>query len=783
MAFTVTGQPGFVLDDDTDPVRPDRVTLGGMAAGTYTIAQAAVDGATLGALVCDGGDARTDLPARATTLTVAPGDQVTCTFTNAPFVPPTGATITVVLDAHDRQDFDVSVSGRGVITLDDDNDPQRANSARVADLAPGSYVVTQSPVPGWRLAALTCPGASVVDQAGATATVTLGAGDQVVCTFTMAPDRPLSGAIRWDAWHDGPAGRAVEHTLGPAHWHDRLPWFSEITGPGTVRTRADNQAAADREIEIADELGLDYFAFIVYDTDREVGSEDEGMMRGLKLYRQSALRDRVKYTVVIDGQRLAMPAERAAVLRYMQDPNWVYVDGRPLVYVGLYSRPVAADVATLRAESLAQGTGDPYVVYMTLGADSPTTGATYAAANGIDAVSSYIMGVATSDGRPYADLATGARRTWDQVSGRGVAVVPTVMSGWDPRPRVERPPYWGGSGRNWYQAPTPSELATHLGEALDWARSRRSPAVVAYAWNEFDEGGWLAPTLRADDARQDGIRAALTAGTVPTLPRVSVDDASALEGTGTSGAAPATLSFPVTLSVPAATPVTVAYAFTPGSALPGDDYVDEPGSVTFAPGQTVASIPLRVVGDAISDGDESVGVRLGRSVGAVVDRGRATGTLVDDDAPPRPAETFVSDLGWVSARNGFGPVERDRSNGQGGVGDGGKITVNGVVYDKGLGVHASSTVVFALRPGDARFVADVGVDDACGRSGTVVFRVLVDGVVRFQTARLTNQSATVPVSVDVAGGRQLTLQVTDGGDGAACDHADWAAARLLATRR
>jgi hypothetical protein len=669
-----------------------------------------------------------------------------------------------------------------VVTLDDDHDPQWGNTARLDGLAPGSYRLTPAPVPGWRLAALTCTGASTVDRAADAVTVTVGGGEEVVCRFTMAMDRPLAGAIRWDAWHDGPAGRAVEYTLGPAHWHDRLPWFSEITGPDSVRTRADNQVAADREIEIAADLGLDYFAFIVYDTDREVGSEDEGMMRGLKLYRQSPLRDRVKYTVVIDGQRLAMPTERAAVLRYMQDPNWVYVDGRPLVYVGLYYRPAAADVATLRAESIAQGTGDPYVVYMTLGADSPTTGATYAAANGIDAVSSYIMGVTTSEGRPYTDLAQGARRTWDQITGRGVAVIPTVMSGWDPRPRVERPPYWGGSGRNWFQAPTPSELATHLGEALDWARSRRSPAVVAYAWNEFDEGGWLSPTLRADDARQDGIRAALTAGTVPTLPRVSVDDASVVEGTGTSAGAPATLSFPVTLSVPAAAPVTVEYTFRPGSALPGDDYLDEPGRVTFAPGQTVASIPLSVVGDAAVEGDESVGVRLGGADGALVDRGRATGTLVDDEASPRPAETFVSDLAWVSARNGFGPVERDRANGQSGAGDGGPITVNGVGYGKGLGVHASSTVVFALRPGDARFVADVGVDDACGSAGTVVFRVLVDGVVRFQSARLTNQSATVPVSVDVAGGRQLTLQVTDGGDGAACDHADWADARLVATR-
>lgn len=47
---------------------------------------------------------------------------------------------------------------------------------------------------------------------------------------------PLVGAIRWDAWVGdlptvgaaGPTavGQQVERTLGPAHWHARLPFYA-----------------------------------------------------------------------------------------------------------------------------------------------------------------------------------------------------------------------------------------------------------------------------------------------------------------------------------------------------------------------------------------------------------------------------------------------------------------------------------------------------------------------------------------------------------------------------
>ena len=51
--------------------------------------------------------------------------------------------------------------------------------------------------------------------------------------------------------------------------------------------------------------------------------------------------------------------------------------------------------------------------------------------------------------------------------------------------------------------------------------------------------------------------------------------------------------------------------------------------------------------------------------------------------------TYLSDLTPTSAANGWGPYEKDMSNGEQAAGDGGPLTIRGVVYAKGLGVHAA----------------------------------------------------------------------------------------------
>jgi hypothetical protein len=70
--------------------------------------------------------------------------------------------------------------------------------------------------------------------------------------------------------------------------------------------------------------------------------------------------------------------------------------------------------------------------------------------------------------------------------------------------------------------------------------------------------------------------------------------------------------------------------------------------------------------------------------------------------------------------------------------------------------------------------ADVGPCD----NGTVQFQVLVDGKVRHQTP-VMRFGAIEPISVDVAGAKEVVLRVLNGGDGNSADSAGWGYARFL----
>jgi beta-galactosidase len=147
--------------------------------------------------------------------------------------------------------------------------------------------------------------------------------------------------------------------------------------------------------------------------------------------------------------------------------------------------------------------------------------------------------------------------------------------------------------------------------------------------------------------------------------------------------------------------------------------------------------------------------------------------------PPPPGARWVSDLPFVSATNGWGPVERDMSNGEQAAGDGGPITIDGVNYPKGIGTHAVSEVVLALGEACTTFHAIVGVDDIQGSSGSVVFSVVGDGDVLATTPVLRGSSPAYVLDIDVTGVDELRMRVGDGGDGIGRDHADWGEAMLI----
>ncbi|MFF3457550.1 NPCBM/NEW2 domain-containing protein [Streptomyces sp. NPDC002730] len=146
-------------------------------------------------------------------------------------------------------------------------------------------------------------------------------------------------------------------------------------------------------------------------------------------------------------------------------------------------------------------------------------------------------------------------------------------------------------------------------------------------------------------------------------------------------------------------------------------------------------------------------------------------------APPA-GRTYLSDLGALSAENGWGPVEKDTSNGESKAGDGKPITIGGQVFAKGLGVHAASAVAYYAGGRCTTVTAQVGLDDEKGAKGTVAFEIWADGKKAASTEVLTNAMPAQPISADVSGAKVVRLVVTDGGDGVDSDHADWADLRI-----
>jgi streptogramin lyase len=89
--------------------------------------------------------------------------------------------------------------------------------------------------------------------------------------------------------------------------------------------------------------------------------------------------------------------------------------------------------------------------------------------------------------------------------------------------------------------------------------------------------------------------------------------------------------FTVTLSAASARQVTVDYATVRGTALGSRDYMSAAGTLSFAPGQTVKTVSVTNIDDALDEPPESFSVRLsGPSAATIADAVGAT-AIIDND--------------------------------------------------------------------------------------------------------------------------------------------------------
>ena len=143
--------------------------------------------------------------------------------------------------------------------------------------------------------------------------------------------------------------------------------------------------------------------------------------------------------------------------------------------------------------------------------------------------------------------------------------------------------------------------------------------------------------------------------------------------------------------------------------------------------------------------------------------------------PPRPPlpEVALGELKPTKALQGWGTLQINTNC------TGKPITIEGEVFQRGVGTHAASEILYELEPRFRRFVAVCGLDDSAGANGSIRFHVLLDGKKVFESPVITSQVRRANLDIPVEGARQLGLLVDDAGDGIDFDHADWAEAGFL----
>jgi hypothetical protein len=102
----------------------------------------------------------------------------------------------------------------------------------------------------------------------------------------------------------------------------------------------------------------------------------------------------------------------------------------------------------------------------------------------------------------------------------------------------------------------------------------------------------------------------------------------------------------------------------------------------------------------------------------------------------------------------------------------------GGFYPKSIYGESVSEFKWKIPVGAKIFASALGFG-ANNRKASVEFKVLIDGKEKYNSGIYRFGMPVIPLEIDVKGGKELTLIVTDGGDSIAYDYAWWAGARFI----
>ena len=324
-------------------------------------------------------------------------------------------------------------------------------------------------------------------------------------------------------WH-GHGWTAQEPDWRPLH-PERVP----VTGEYNV------QATMDREIAVASRHGVDFFSILWYFPQPGSGKQAEAALlnRGLETYVASTnaglMRFMVEYcnAAAFSATNDAQWAECIrAWLPALRHSSALRVDGRLVFKVHDAYRFVMGNggdavrcrrqLDALRAAARAEGLGEMVIGCGVMSRTRIAPDAVIAKAFDFTATYMSIPEVEVREAEhPYASLAAEARAARGLHAADPVPWVPYLAAGWNPRPWTH--PGSDPNHRRFFTFPTRAEWTLELNAAREDFKKhphlgipRRDgscqPAFTIYAWNEFGEGGIVAPTRGTGEMMLEAIQ-------------------------------------------------------------------------------------------------------------------------------------------------------------------------------------------------------------------------------------------------------------------------------------
>lgn len=316
----------------------------------------------------------------------------------------------------------------------------------------------------------------------------------------------------------------------PNKWHgrgwnaDEPDWRPDFPDRVPLLGEYNVQSTMDREIAAAAGHGVDFFAILWYFP--RPGSRQEKyaplLNKGLETYLASGNSSMMRFFIeYCNSPDFAARNEKewdrcvATWVAAMKHPGYLRVDGR-LVFkvhgVTQFLRTHNNDLGlcrkrldTLRGAAREAGLGE-MIIGVGISGRTPPLGSRWPPAGLFDFTCTY-MTVPDIEGSeteyPYTALAKQARTARKNRVSDPIPWMPYLAAGWNPRPWTH--PRAAPHYQRFFEFPTREEFTDEL-EAMKEAFSKHSSlglprkdgtqqkAFTIYAWNEFGEGGILAPT-------------------------------------------------------------------------------------------------------------------------------------------------------------------------------------------------------------------------------------------------------------------------------------------------